>query len=151
MKVVAKEPYADGMIRFLPIKEICTDVHIQDGVAVISMVHQYYNPDKLNKIADGEEAKVGDGGAKPLEVCFLFPKQKNSIISQMTIKFGETVVYTKIMEKEKAQKKYDDAIAGGKAAVLLKEETENEYHSLNVGNILPGQIATIEIQVLQPL
>lgn len=69
----------------------------------------------------------------------------------MSITIGEKDVYTKIMEKEKAEKKYDDAIAGGSTAVLLKEDTENEFHSLNVGNILPGQIATIKIQVLQPL
>ena len=35
----------DGMMmRYLPVKDVQVDVHVQDGVAVITMVHQYYNP-----------------------------------------------------------------------------------------------------------
>ena len=40
------------------------------------------------------------------------------------------------MEKEKAKEKYDDAVASGKAAVLLKEKKESLQ--INVGNVLPG-------------
>ena len=56
------------------------------------------------------------------------------------------------MEKEKAQEKYDDAIAEGKAAVLLSESQDNkELHQMDIGNILPGQEACIELHLIQPL
>ena len=31
------------------------------------------------------------------------------------------------------------------------KETKNEYLELDIGNILPGEIATIEITIVQPL
>ena len=64
MKVVSKEePQADEMIRFLPVKDISVDVHIQDGVAVISMVHQYYNPEEEKLRGDGnEQVKLEENG-----------------------------------------------------------------------------------------
>jgi len=55
----------------------------------------------------------------------------------MTITVGDKTIEGKIMEKEKAQNKYDDALAAGNTASLMKE-SKNEFMELNIGNILPG-------------
>ena len=38
---------------------------------------------------------------------------------------GDSIISTKIIDKESAREKYDDAVAGGKAAVLV--ERKNLY------------------------
>ena len=40
----------------------------------------------------------------------------------MVVTLDDKVIESKIMKKEEAQEKYDDAIAGGKSAFLLNEE-----------------------------
>ena len=62
-----------------------------------------------------------DGKGSAIEVVYKFPKKAEEVISSMTITIGEKTIYGKIMEKKKAQEKYDDAIASGKAAVNLTE------------------------------
>jgi len=51
----------------------------------------------------------------------------------------QTVVATKIFEKEKAKEKYDDAIASGNAAVLAERSNKKEETmTIKLGNLLPG-------------
>lgn len=54
------------------------------------------------------------------------------------------------MEKEKAEDKYENAIASGNQAVKLKE-SKGEFLELQIGNIKPGQTATIEVTIVQHL
>ena len=49
------------------------------------------------------------------------------------------------MENEKAQEKYDDAIAVGNLAAVLKESKNLDLYQIDIGNILPGQTVSIEI------
>jgi hypothetical protein len=56
------------------------------------------------------------------------------------------------MKKETAQEKYDDALADGNSAVMVQEnKADRDVLEINVGNILPGQEATITIQMLQSI
>lgn len=66
----------------------------------------------------------------------------------MVIEIGDKVIEGKIMEKQKAQEKYDDAIASGNTATLLNESEEKESLTLSMGNILPGQIITVHVCLL---
>jgi Vault protein inter-alpha-trypsin domain len=49
----------------------------------------------------------------------MFPTSVDIIISKMSINIGDRIVEGKVMDKNQAQVKYDDALAGGKGAVLL--------------------------------
>jgi len=68
----------------------------------------------------------------------------------MKVSVGEKTIEANIMEKEKAQDKYDNAVSSGNHAVLMKEE-KGEFLELQIGNINPGQTATIEITIVQHL
>ena len=46
---------------------------------------------------------------------------------------------TKVTEKEKAAEIYQDAIAGGKAAVHAEREKKDETLTVRLGNLMPGQ------------
>ena len=70
----------------------------------------------------------------------------------MMITVGERTIEAQVMENQKAQDKYDDAIAAGNAAALMKESKENaDLYQIHIGNILPGQTAKVEIHLIQPL
>ena len=56
------------------------------------------------------------------------------------------------MEKEKALEKYGDDVAAGHTAAVLQDCKDNvDLHQLDIGNILPGQTATIQVELMQPL
>lgn len=57
----------------------------------------------------------------------------------MQITLGDKTIEAKVMEKEKAEEKYDDAIAAGNMAALLAEKNEDaDMHEVNIGHVLPG-------------
>ena len=55
-----------------------------------------------------------------------------------------------VQEKEDAFRRYDEAIASGHGAALLEQARPNVFSAL-VGNLLPGEETTIEIQYVEPL
>ena len=57
----------------------------------------------------------------PIELEFQFPKEKKSLVSKMVVTIADKTIEAKILEKEKAKEKYDDAIAAGNSAALMNE------------------------------
>ena len=55
----------------------------------------------------------------------------------MNVTIGDTTIEGRILEKERAKQKYDDAVAAGKSAAIVNE-TSQEVLSLQIGNIPPG-------------
>ena len=72
----------------------------------------------------------------PIELKFEFPKEEKSLVSSMDITIGDKTIQAKIMEKEKAKEKYDDAIASGNSAAIMNQTSEDVL-SLEIGNVLP--------------
>ncbi len=46
-------------------------------------------------------------------------------VANLKITLGDKTIEGKVMEKNKAKEKYDDALAQGKAAVMVKENKQN--------------------------
>lgn len=95
---------------FLPLAELSVDADIIDSIAVIKMIQVYVNP------LGAENSENA-----PIEVTFQFPKEAESVISKMMLTVGSKTIEAKIMENEKAEQKYDDQIAKGNVAALLKK------------------------------
>ena len=92
--------YQDIMIDFdfcMPLKEFATSTVIHESLASSTLTFKFFNPT-----------------ATPLEFTYSFPKVKGSIVTKLEIKVGdEEVIEAKIVDKKKAETKYDDAIASG--------------------------------------
>lgn len=70
----------------------------------------------------------------------------------MIITVGDKTIEAKIEGEDKANQKFDDAIAGGHTAAMVRDARENvDLHQLDIGNIMPGQSAKIELQYICPL
>ena len=113
-------------------------------MAKVKITQVYVNPSNFNP---QEEAKEED---KPIEISYKFPKVAEQIIAGMKVMIGDKTIEANIMEKEKAQDKYDNAVSSGNQAAMMKE-AKGEFLELQIGNIKPGQTATIEITIVQHL
>jgi hypothetical protein len=117
----------------IPLKHLKIDGVIDCGHATINMMMEYTNT----------------GTDNPIECTFEFPIEKETVVTKLIAEIDNKVVEAKIKAKEEAKEEYDDAIASGKAAVYASREQKNtetdESITLLLGNLLPGQSATVNI------
>ena len=53
------------------------------------------------------------------------------------------------MEEKKSEEKYVDAMAGGHKAFMMKTKKINkDMYTLLIGSIMPGEVATVEIEII---
>ena len=72
----------------------------------------------------------------PLELTYRFPKLKGTLVSKLLVSIGDDrVIEARVMEKERAEEKYDDAIAAGHGAVKMTENEKAEMYEINLGNV----------------
>ena len=74
----------------------------------------------------------------PLECTYVVPLEKSSLLSKFEAVINDRVVETKVMKKEKAQERYDDAVAGGNAAVFAKKSKKDDTMTIKLGSLLPA-------------
>ncbi len=64
------------------------------------------------------------------------PLKEEYALVKLDIQIGDRKIEGKIMAKEKAKEKYDDALAAGHTSALGSENNKAQI-SLNLGNLLP--------------
>ena len=108
----------------------------------LPLSNQEINAKIYNSIATIQIAQTYENDtSESMEVTLSIPVQKNFSISKLRILLGDKEVEGKIFEKEKAEEKYDDAIAQGHTAALAnekKDEDKNTCVELILGNLLPN-------------
>ena len=118
---IARNPQ-DGATKGMPLKHQKVNLTVNNAVGVIDIVQTYLN--------DCDH---------PVEVTLKFPIEKEYAVGKLTIQIGEDIIEGKILKKEKAQEKYEDAVAGGNTAVMAQEdEDDKDMVKLKLGNLLPG-------------
>ncbi|CDW82813.1 UNKNOWN [Stylonychia lemnae] len=111
------------------------DVQVHDMIATINISQVF-----LNELQEAVEA------------TYEFPTDPDVVVSRLVIEMDDRVIEGKIIEKEKAQEKYDDAIAGGNAAVLVKEKDQNkDLLQMTIGGINSQQEVKVNIQMIKHL
>lgn len=73
-----------------------------------------------------------------LECTYVLPLEKTTLLAKFEAIINDRVIETKVMKKEKAQEKYEDAIAAGNAAVLAERKNDKEVMTVKLGNLLSG-------------
>ena len=96
-------------------------------------------------------SNIGDDN--PIECTFEFPIEKNTVVSKLIAQIDDKVIEAKIKAKEEAKQQYDDALASGNTAVYAERDQNKKEESITLllGNLLPGQVARIDIQMIKPL
>ena len=97
-----------------------------------SKVNELYSKTKVTQ-------KFTNPNEEPLELKIYIFKKEGVIFSSFNCKIGDSInVKSKVIKKEKAEKKYTDSIASGNAAIFVSDDPENENRIIiNMGNIPP--------------
>jgi Ca-activated chloride channel family protein len=77
-----------------------------------------------------------------IEAVYTFPLPLDAVLLELRVDIGGRVLNGVVVEKKAAEEAYEDAVAAGDAAVML-EAIEPGLYTMNVGNLLPGETATI--------
>ncbi|MBU0544788.1 MAG: AgmX/PglI C-terminal domain-containing protein [Proteobacteria bacterium] len=112
----------------LPLKSTTARVNIAGVIADVVVTQVYKNE-----------------GRKPLEAIYIFPASTKAAVYGMKMTIGERVIIADIRKREEARKAYEQAKQDGKSASLLEQQRPNVFQ-MNVANILPGDVITVELK-----
>ncbi len=127
--VHSENPETDRM----PLKETNARVHIAGVIADIHIRQVYKNT-----------------GTNTLEAIYVFPASTRAAVYAMKMKIGEREIIAVIQEREAARRNYEQAKANGQTVSLLEQERPNVF-TMNVANILPGDIIEVELRYTELL
>ncbi|WP_375749556.1 VIT domain-containing protein [Vibrio sp. HN007] len=83
-----------------------------------------------------------------IETCYHFPIPREAVLGGVQIRIGEHSYEGQVLEKLAADEKYEEGIAEGKRAVLIKDVGDGLYE-LNLGNLAPRESAEISLTLHQ--
>ena len=75
-------------------------------------------------IVDIELTYINEDTESPIECSYEFLLDPDTVMSRLIAKIGDKEVEAKIKEKERAKEIYEDAMAGGKAAVFAEKKSQ---------------------------
>jgi len=114
----------------LPLCETSVNITLFDCMGHIQISQEYLN----NKNAH-------------IEAEYSIPLFNSMKVGSMTIKLCGKTLVSKVIAKEKAKEKYEDAISSGKAAFMLSAEYNQNILKVNLGNIPPNETVKIELGI----
>jgi Ca-activated chloride channel homolog len=110
------------------LEEVRAEVSINDLLAEVEVVQRYRNPEDTT-----------------IEAVYTFPLPLDAVLLGFEIEIGDQELKGIVVEKPEAADRYEDAITDGDAAVLL-EQSRLGLYTASVGNLLPGETASIRFR-----
>ena len=84
-------------------------------------------------------------GRKHIEAVYTFPLPLEGVLLDFQVELGDRRLSGAVVERSAAERQYEDAITDGDAAVLL-EQPQPGLHTASVGNLAPGETATVRFR-----
>jgi Ca-activated chloride channel family protein len=119
--------------RTYPLKSASINARAEGGVAATTFTQTYENP-----------------YTEALEVLYTMPLPADGAVAGYTIRLGSRIIRGEVRKREEAREEYRKAMLEGRTAALLEQQRADTF-SQQLGSLPPGETATIEIEVLQPL
>ncbi len=88
--------------------------------------------------------------AEPLEATYIFPLPDRAAVTRFRLEVGGRVIEGELKERGAARKEYDQAIKAGHRAAITEEERPGVF-TMRVGNLPPGEEATVRLSLTGPL
>ncbi|RMG08358.1 MAG: hypothetical protein D6731_22055, partial [Planctomycetota bacterium] len=86
----------------------------------------------------------------PIEATYIFPLPDRAAVTSVRFEVGERRIEATLQERGAARREYDRAIAAGHRAAIAEEERPDVF-TLRVGNLLPGEEASVHLELEGPL
>uniref|UniRef100_A0A3P9NI16 von Willebrand factor A domain-containing protein 5A-like n=1 Tax=Poecilia reticulata TaxID=8081 RepID=A0A3P9NI16_POERE len=119
----------------VPLKSIDAQLEVKDHVATVVSTLNFENKED-----------------KPVETVFVFPLPGDAAVCHFSAQIGETHIVAEVMDRRQAQQVYDDAVSSGQKVFELEESEQSpDIFSLTVGNLPPGESASIRLEYVTEL
>jgi Ca-activated chloride channel family protein len=123
----------------------------KDGVERLPLKLTNVHAEVFGPIADVRISQHFENrGTQAVEAIYVFPASATAAVYAMTMTVGDRRVRAQIDEKDKAEREYRQAVAQGKTASLL-ESADDHLFKMRVGNILPGDQVSVELNYTELL
>jgi Ca-activated chloride channel family protein len=86
----------------------------------------------------------------PIEATYIFPLPDRAAVTDLAITVGSRRIAGVLQERQAARDAYVDALAAGQRAALLEEDRPDVF-TTRIGNIAPGEEATVELTLAGPV
>ena len=84
---------------------------------------------------------------EPLEATYIFPLPDRAAVTDFRMEVAGRVVEGVLKERGQARRDYSQAVQHGHRASIAEEERPGVF-SLRVGNLMPGDVATVELMLV---
>ncbi len=111
--------------------DIRVDIH--DYLATTRMTYRFLNDQDVN-----------------IEAVYTFPLPIDGVLTDLRVKIGQREMHGVAVEKSQAQEEYEQAVCEGDSPIML-ERLDSGLYSLNIGNIMSGELAEVSIEFLEIL
>lgn len=88
--------------------------------------------------------------AEHAEVIYSFPLPWGATLLSVEVKLGDTFLSGHVIEKKKAEARYEETLSKGDAAIML-ERGEDGHYVLNLGNLAPDENCIVTLRYGQML
>ena len=124
---------AEPGVEALPLEQTRAEVRIAGVIADVVVTQRYRNR-----------------GTAPISARYVFPASTRAAVHGMRMTVGDRVIEARIKERAEARAEYEEARAAGKTASLLEQQRPNVF-SMEVANILPGDLIAVELRYTELL
>jgi Ca-activated chloride channel family protein len=88
--------------------------------------------------------------AEPLEATYIFPLPDRFAVTRFRFEVAGRVIEGQLKEREQARQEYAEAIQTGHRAAIAEEDRPDVF-TMRVGNLMPGESATVRLDLSGPL
>jgi Ca-activated chloride channel family protein len=117
----------------LPLRSVDVQARIDGLVAQVSLAQTFVN-----------------AFAEPLEATYIFPLPDRAAVTRFRLEVGRRIVEGVLKERGAARREYDVAVRAGHRAAIAEEERPGVF-TLRVGNVMPGESATVNLTLSGPV
>ena len=105
----------------------------------------------INEIYSRTELELSYKNNKenPVEIIIEVPMRSEIIFNKLIIKLKDKIIETKVIESNKAEEKYNDAISSGNTGITSSYNTERKVCSLKIGNLPENETLTLNYSFIQ--
>jgi len=117
----------------LPLSAMDVDARVAGVIASIELAQTFVNT---------------TGAA--IEATYIFPLPDRAAVHRFRMEVAGRVIDGVVEERGAAREQYDEAIAHGHRAAITEQERPGVF-TLRVGNLMPGEAATVRLSLVGPL
>lgn len=118
---------------WLPLRALSVTAEVAGADAAVTVRQQFANPT-----------------TDVIEAVYIHPLPDRAAVVAFAVTIGDRRIEGQLKERGEARAEYDQALASGHRAAITEEDRPDVF-TTRVGNLAPGDVAEVELTLVQPL